>query len=152
MAATQGMAQDFAVNPQVIEECLWTKPVERYDECIGLAADACMTDNDGGHTTVGTGACLFAEHEYWDRRLNAIYKVALKKAETMDGETAGYSDVPLKTMLRDMQRAWIAFRDAKCDFERAQWGGGTGGSPATANCLMYETAEQFFYLDVFTMQ
>ena len=39
--------------------------------------------------------------------------------------------------LRDMQRAWITFRDAKCDWETVQWGGGTGAGPARLSCLMH---------------
>ena len=41
-----------------------------------------------------------------------------------------------------MQRAWIPFRDAACDYEMAQWGGGTGGGPALVGCLMNETGRQ----------
>jgi uncharacterized protein YecT (DUF1311 family) len=48
----------------------------------------------------------------------------------------GLTVPPVAEALRDMQRAWIAYRDASCDYERAQWGGGTGGGPATAGCLM----------------
>ncbi|KMW56504.1 hypothetical protein AIOL_001458 [Candidatus Rhodobacter oscarellae] len=50
-------------------------------------------------------------------------------------------------LLRDMQRAWITFRDRTCDYERAQWGGGTGGGPAYTNCLMVQTAKQTIYLE-----
>ena len=49
--------------------------------------------------------------------------------------------------LRAMQRAWIGFRDATCDYERSLWGGGTGGGPATAACLMRMTGEQTLYLE-----
>jgi uncharacterized protein YecT (DUF1311 family) len=46
-----------------------------------------------------------------------------------------------------MQRAWIGYRDAACDYERAQWGGGSGGGPATAGCLMRLTGEQALALE-----
>ena len=50
-----------------------------------------------------------------------------------------------------MQRAWIGWRDATCDYERAQWGGGTGGGPATVACLMRLTGEQALYLETVRM-
>jgi uncharacterized protein YecT (DUF1311 family) len=49
--------------------------------------------------------------------------------------------------LRGMQRAWIVYRDEACDYERAQWAGGTGGGPATAACLMQQTGEQALALE-----
>ncbi len=45
-----------------------------------------------------------------------------------------------------MQRAWIGFRDAKCGYEAAQWGGGTGAGPASVTCHLHETARQMLYL------
>jgi len=49
--------------------------------------------------------------------------------------------------LRDMQRAWIAFRDATCTYEASQWSGGTGQGPAYEGCVMRMTAEQTLYLE-----
>ena len=49
--------------------------------------------------------------------------------------------------LRDMQRAWIGFRDARCTYEASLWQGGTGASPAVLNCRLQETAEQALYLN-----
>ena len=37
--------------------------------------------------------------------------------------------------LRDVQRTWIAYRDATCDRERAQWGSGTEQGAVGAKCL-----------------
>lgn len=49
--------------------------------------------------------------------------------------------------LRNMQRAWINYRDAGCLYEQAQWFGGTGGGPATMACHMHETARQTLVLE-----
>ena len=54
---------------------------------------------------------------------------------------------PVAEALRAMQRAWIAYRDASCDYERAQWAGGTGGGPATAACLMRHTGVKALELE-----
>jgi uncharacterized protein YecT (DUF1311 family) len=97
--------------------------------CIGLSAGDCMETTAMGSTTVGMGFCLDRELTLWDGRLNAAYRDLMAAA------------------LRAMQRGWIAFRDARCDYERAQWGGGTGGGPATLACLMQMTGEQALYLE-----
>lgn len=114
--------------------------------CIGASANQCMETSEGGYSTYGMSGCLSEEYAYWDQRLNIAYK-ALKeitKARDLDK----FETAPSQSeALLDMQRAWIPFRDAKCDFERSEWGGGTGGGPATYSCLMYETAKQALYLE-----
>ena len=109
-----------------------------------------MESHPSGYTTVGMGYCLDRELSYWDGRLNAAYAQVMAKDKAVDAEmTALGSAAPsLSESLRAMQRAWIPFRDASCDYERAQWGGGTGGGPATLSCLMYMTARQALLLEI----
>jgi uncharacterized protein YecT (DUF1311 family) len=111
--------------------------------CIGASANACMEDTPGGSSTVAMSGCLDRELQYWDAKLNENYASALRRARDADGDTDG---APSATALREMQRAWIPFRDATCDYERSQWGGGTGGGPATYSCLMRLTGQQALYL------
>lgn len=117
--------------------------------CPGSSAQQCMTDTDGGETTVGMGMCLHQELEYWDRRLNTTYQQAMAEAQEIDTELVemGSSVPSIADALLKMQRAWIPFRDATCDYERVQWGGGTGGGPATVSCLLDLTARQVFLLE-----
>lgn len=117
--------------------------------CIGASSNQCMTDTVGGHTTVGMGGCLDRELGYWDKRLNVAYGAvrAARKAADADLAAQGASAPSQADALRQMQRAWIGFRDAKCDYERSLWSGGTGGGPATLSCLMQETARQAIYLE-----
>ena len=87
--------------------------------------------------------------EWWDARLNAAYGDAMEKARALDRDAIqGTSPVTVAGSLRDMQRAWIAFRDAECVHERSKWGGGTGGGPAEAWCRMLATAEQAVALEL----
>ncbi|MFZ5963878.1 lysozyme inhibitor LprI family protein [Thalassococcus sp. BH17M4-6] len=139
-------AQDFRFSFAGTEECLASEGT--VDECVGTAARDCMTRNDGGETTVGMGYCLEQEWMAWDALLNMHYGEVRAQARAADAETAQYNaNIPSQAdALRDMQRAWIAFRDARCDYERSQWGGGTGGGPATLDCLMQTTARQALYL------
>ena len=117
-------------------------------DCVGASAAACMSETPGGSTTVGMGGCLDAEYRVWDQALNAAYTDLMSVYQANDAETqAGTWNAPEQVpALKAMQRAWITYRDSRCDFERAKWGGGTGGGPATVQCLMVTTAEQTLLL------
>ena len=141
-------AQDLVFHDEAVAACLADATGGNRRDCIGVAADACMTDTPGGDSTVGMGGCLSREYEVWDRMLNAAYRDLLNLYDSSDAEAeAGGWNAPAQVpALKAMQRAWITYRDARCDFERAKWGGGTGQGPATSQCLMQLTAEQTFVL------
>ncbi|MDF0599212.1 DUF1311 domain-containing protein [Psychromarinibacter sp. C21-152] len=148
LAALPGQAQELEFDISHTERCLAAAEDRAAREaCAGTSAQACMETPAGG-STVGMGGCLWNEYQWWDDRLNAVYRDLRASDRAEDAE---YGDMPgagrLVETLRDMQRAWIDFRDATCDYERAQWGGGTGGGPAATRCLMRMTAEQVFYLE-----
>jgi len=117
--------------------------------CIGKSAEACVNATPAGGSTIGMGGCLSRELEFWDARLNRIYRQVRALEKQRDRENAG-SDLYLpssEVALRDMQREWIPYRDARCAYEHTQWGGGTGGGPAVLACLMDVTAEQTLFLE-----
>ena len=68
-------------------------------------------------------------------------------------EDAYHTEKQLERPIREREvdpeifKRWIGYRDATCDYERSQWGGGTGGGPATLGCLMRLTGEQTLYLE-----
>jgi uncharacterized protein YecT (DUF1311 family) len=100
-----------------------------------------MEQNEGGYSTYGMSYCISLESEWWDEALNFEYARVLSEAAFLDGELSeGLPSVA--EALREMQRAWITYRDATCAFEAAQWGGGTGAGPAYNGCVMRLTAEQ----------
>lgn len=133
-------------DPAPVLECLAGEAAP--DSCAGLAAAACM-EGPGGSSTVGMGFCLGAERDFWDGRLNDAYGRVTEGARTADADAAGQSyTVPeQQPALRDMQRAWIAYRDATCTYEATRWGGGTGAGPAAAQCALALTARQANRLD-----
>lgn len=141
-------AQDLVFEIEHTRACL--AEAAGFDErraCIGASAERCTTATPEGGSTIGITACLDREFGAWDQALNAAYGALRDRERAEDAETAGQPGYPSQAdALRDMQRAWIAFRDATCDFERAQWGGGTGAGPAGAGCLMRMTGEQTLYL------
>lgn len=107
-------------------------------QCIGVAAGVCMGDDMS--TPVMT-YCLDQELALWDGALNDTYKQARAAAKQADADNPAPHNVQ-DVALRDMQRAWIAYRDARCAWEASLWGGGTGAGPAFVGCLMHVTAEQ----------
>lgn len=117
-------------------------------DCVGRAAAACMM-TPGGDTTIGMMECLDGERGYWDERLNASYgeRVAIAKEQDAEMRELGSTAASIEESLRAMQRAWIAFRNASCLYEQAQWMGGSGGGPSTMACHMQETARQALKLE-----
>lgn len=145
------MAQDVPFDPAVPEQCEANGPeLAEREACIGQGANLCMDRMEGGHSTMGMNGCLDAELQYWDGRLNAHYREAMARAKAFDADMATAQNGLLSSeeTLREMQRAWIAYRDAKCDFVRSQWSGGTGQGPAMLSCLMVETGRQALWLQV----
>jgi uncharacterized protein YecT (DUF1311 family) len=114
--------------------------------CVGLAANSCMESSPGGYSTNGMSICTELELDWWDERLNRNYQLMRERARAFDADTADYAP-PQEEALKEMQRAWIPFRDAKCEFVATEWGAGTGAGPATIWCLMDETARQALYLE-----
>ena len=137
-------AQDLVYADDATQTCLADAAPGDRAACAGESAAACMRDTPGGDSTVGMGGCLDRERQFWDDALNAAYGDLMALYKTRDAEAAagGWNAPEQVPALKAMQRAWIAYRDARCDFERAKWGGGTGGGPATLQCLMAVTAEQ----------
>lgn len=143
IAQQSGFQSDFGL----IEKCLQEEEGLGRMNCVGLAADDCQMRNEGGTSTVGMGFCLGAERDWWDARLNETYGNLIAKDKADDAEFADLSYVPKKApALQAMQRAWIPYRDAVCEYEVVQWGGGTGAGPAWSTCTMVETARQYFVL------
>ncbi len=148
---TAASADDLArFTPRATETCLAAMVEDQNPtSCIGASANVCMETTEGGWSTYGMSQCLDQELQYWDARLNTSYKTVRAKRKATDAEMAelGSAAPSQGDALKNMQRAWISYRDATCDYERSQWGGGTGGGPATVSCLMYMTAEQALYLE-----
>lgn len=150
-AAAPATAQDFSFTADRVQFCLAQSEGQDQLACAGLAAEACMAENEGGYSTVGMGYCTGAEAEYWDGLLNVAYRQLSQQEKAKDREMAAISaDLPETfAAMRDMQRAWIPYRDALCAYEYSQWGGGTGGGPAYSACILNETARQVVVLRSF---
>jgi uncharacterized protein YecT (DUF1311 family) len=104
-----------------------------------------MERSPGGQTTVGMVSCLDRERAVWDGWLNTVYQQLYARLAVEDAQTPSYAPDQASALLQ-MQRAWIAFRDARCAYEASQWGGGTGAGPASVSCHLDATARQMLYL------
>lgn len=143
--ALPAAAQDLIYSDEASVTCVNSAPNgEARLACLGTSAQACMRATDAGGVTVGMVGCLDREYDLWDRVLNQNYQIAMQKAQAADAENR-YGP-RIAESLRDMQRAWIPYRDAKCAFLESHWGGGTGGGPALIGCLMRETGKQALFL------
>ncbi|MBN8293878.1 DUF1311 domain-containing protein [Rhodobacter sp. NTK016B] len=110
--------------------------------CIGIGTQACMEGAPDGQTTVGMMQCAQAEAAAWDVLLNAEYQRARDVARQGDtAETQPEFQRAAETLL-EAQRAWIAYRDANCAMEYAQWGSGSMRMTAGSSCLLDMTAER----------
>lgn len=114
------------------------------EECIGRLSQACMSGEEDGESTHGMARCIRAETEAWDRLLNAEYRATMDWAKEADADEREYSPeyANRAETLRDAQRAWIAFRDAQCAFDYAQWGSGSMRLIVGAACFMEMTAQR----------
>lgn len=151
-AAAQDAAPAF--DASIVTGCVAeSDPDARPESCIGRAANSCM-EQPGGSTTVGMSSCLSQETAVWDGMLNEAYQTLMTSAEEADAEMAqlGSAAEPQAPALREMQRRWIAYRDAACTYERTRWGGGSGAGPASAGCAMNLTARQALWLRDYSVE
>jgi uncharacterized protein YecT (DUF1311 family) len=88
-------------------------------------------------SNVGMADCYDLEASIWDDLLNENYK---RLAAGLDDQQ--------KAKLRDMQRAWIAYRDSTCGFYYTK-NQGTMAGAMTAACIARETARRAVLLKFF---
>ncbi|MCG5243015.1 lysozyme inhibitor LprI family protein [Azospirillum doebereinerae] len=101
-------------------------PAQAEKNNLSATYTNCM-DNSGG-VTFDMIECTPEEHEKQDKRLNSAYKQALKAV----GDRAN--------TLKEVQRAWLKYRDLTCGFA-----GGAEGSSARiigSSCFLQMTAER----------
>lgn len=138
-------AQDLIFRIAPTESCLWESGHEGDKRaCIGLAASACM-EQPGGYSTAAMAHCLDQERAWWDGELNDAYGQLMQAMRATDEGLPDYLAIQANS-LRDMQRAWVGYRDARCAHAASLWQGGTGTGPAFVACMMHATGEQAVYL------
>jgi uncharacterized protein YecT (DUF1311 family) len=119
-----------------VEKCLAEKEKANkpLEECIGAAADACLEKGEDT-STYGMIACHGDEADVWDERLNRDYQALMKTMKS-----------PGKERVRDLERAWMDFRDKKCAYRQME-DEGTVGMIQNIACYKEETARQALFLN-----
>lgn len=105
--------------------------------CIGIVSIPCQ-EEPGGGTTRGMVDCADRERAVWDERLNNAFQAAI-----------AHGHPKLVEALRQAERAWIPYRDARCAVPAAQNEGGSIIGPSTAICLLDATARQAMWVEEF---
>lgn len=114
--------------------CLPTlTPAQTQEASYSRAYKSCM-DKSGG-VTAAMLDCGSAEYTRLDAALNAAYREA---ANSLTPEQ--------RKLLRDTQRAWLAFRDSSCSFTSRLGDRGTMASLTDQSCLLRVTAERTRWL------
>ena len=147
LVATEASAdEEFVFHEALVQQCYDNAVSGKSQDCVGSAADLCMAQNEGGWSTYGMNFCIGEEFAWWDAVLNREYQRVMVASKQVDTDMAGMQVPSVAGALRDMQRAWIGFRDGTCLYEVSKWSNGTGAGPAHAGCMMRLTAEQALYL------
>jgi uncharacterized protein YecT (DUF1311 family) len=94
---------------------------------------ACIKKADG--VDIAIAECNGAETDRQDKLLNAAYRELLARSSPDD-----------KVLLIKAERAWVAFRDAECDYEYSITGGTLAHVTGTA-CMLDMTKKRIEDLD-----
>jgi uncharacterized protein YecT (DUF1311 family) len=110
---------------------------EAERRCVfAIVADPC-TMMPANQSTAATAECYDRERKIWDAMLNENFRALGDDLD--DGQ---------KAKLRDMQRAWIAYRDTTCGFYHDKIRG-TLATTMAAACVARETARRALLLKLF---
>ena len=85
----------------------------------------------GGSSQVEIGNCVADTLARVDATIEVFLGFAKSSAEELDGVTGRVVTVPA---LDAAQAAWLAYRDAHCDYVGATFGGGSGTGIAINSC------------------
>jgi uncharacterized protein YecT (DUF1311 family) len=121
------------ITAAIVAATLWTITARAEDAQIVVktspAFDACTAK---AVSTYENEDCAKAENERWDKRLNAAY------ARIM---ASPHWNKATKELVREAQRAWIGYRQAKClAAGELEAEGGTLSRIVASNCFVTETA------------
>ncbi len=114
-----------------LEKTAGAPELKQMAACIGIIGDACA--EAPGANTVSIVACHMREQKIWDGYLNQWYGEAMTRLA---------DDIAAQVALKDAQRAWISFRDAKCGYWQKRYEGGTIASVVTGDCMRVETGRR----------
>lgn len=145
-------APEHAEDAERVSQCAAQNRSQSLAEverrCAGMIADPCL-DRPEAQTTLGTNDCLSREAAAWDVLLNRDWPNlrAKMRQRDVDNSVAALGLTGADSALLAAQRAWLAFREAECAAQAAEWGAGTIGSTMHAACWLEMTARRAIELN-----
>jgi len=113
------LAAGVAVTLFMIDQAQAEEASQAYNQCMDKAS-----------STQAMSSCIQTETQLQDQRLNRVYKQLATKLGAGQQKS-----------LRDVQRQWIAYRDANCKFH-VQASGGTMAQLEGGMCVLDMTRER----------
>ena len=111
-----------------------TQPKESQESAVVAQATNC----NEAQTTIEMNQCSAQEAGAADQKLNQVYQQLTAKL-----------DVQQRERIASAQLAWINFRDKTCEYERAQFEGGTIATSTYYNCLARVTEQRVLDLETY---
>ncbi|MEP8777864.1 lysozyme inhibitor LprI family protein [Enterobacter ludwigii] len=100
-----------------------------------LSANALAEECANATTQLEMNTCTAQQYQAADKKLNQTYQAAIKRAEA-----------PQRELLKKAQQAWIALRDADCNFIGSGTEGGSVQPMIISQCLNEKTVEREAFL------
>ncbi|UDG03077.1 lysozyme inhibitor LprI family protein [Enterobacter cloacae] len=100
-----------------------------------LSASALADKCDNATTQLELNTCSAQQYQAADKKLNQTYQSAIKRAAA-----------PQRDLLKKAQQAWIALRDADCNFIGSGTEGGSVQPMIISQCLTEKTVEREAFL------
>lgn len=131
-ALAQEDERPSAAEQRAIRACdVEARARERAPEaCIGKVSTPCQ-ERPGMSSNVGMRMCFDREGAIWDALLNERYR-RLQAKLSAEG----------RAKLRDVQKLWMRWRDAKCEMAHVFHEGGSIAGPLSRECVMSETGRR----------
>jgi uncharacterized protein YecT (DUF1311 family) len=104
--------------------------------CIGVVSTPCLAVPNNV-STAAMADCLRRETAIWDERLNTAYKSWTSKCDSPD----------ICEARRKLERAWLAYRDARCTLPHVEAQGGTIAVIEDSDCMLDATAHQAIWIE-----
>lgn len=95
------------------------------------AADASLECNEGNSSQVEIADCMAQTETRVDAAIESALSFAFASATDLDEVTGREVALPA---LEAAQAAWVAYRNAQCEFVGATFGGGSGTGIAIRGC------------------
>ncbi|MEP3297250.1 MAG: lysozyme inhibitor LprI family protein [Pseudoruegeria sp.] len=139
LADSEIIPPKIAAQMNTMLEACWRDKSCETSEVLSFCGDSI----DAGGAPLEWVKCQNEILTWWDAKLNEVYKekIALQKTYDVDRSDGYYED-----LLRNMQRVWVPFRDAACNYLAHGQPSGSGATNDEIDCKILKTTEQIYFI------